>query len=130
MKWDDVKMFRNLEYADQGSCTECRLKIPACRTNQMRFEFRSEGEGMCLGKINFYGPKPEAAEGRSEIAADAIARSSDEKSHSGPFDDMCLEDSDLQNAIACGLNDNMNVKLDGSDRLEGVCKQIADGIYR
>lgn len=50
---------------------------------------------MALGKISFYGPPKQAAEGRREISPEEIVRSSEEKSHSGPFGEMTLEDAEL-----------------------------------
>lgn len=43
---------------------------------------------------------------------------------------MPLEDADLQNHILNVLNDNTNLKIDGSQHLHAVCKELADSIFR
>ena len=43
---------------------------------------------------------------------------------------MRLEDEEIQKVIAAKMNANMHVPLDGTVRVEGICKDIADGVYR
>ena len=102
----------------------------------MRFEFENEnGNELAVSNINFYGPQAPVAEGRREISNDEIELNQNSKgggckTWSGPFGEVDFVPDEFTTIIANSLNDSKHVKLDGSERLEPICKDIADRIFR
>ena len=82
-----------IDSAEVAGVEERRFKIQACRTNALEFKLDAgDANGMSIGKINFYGPGEPDADGRYKVEFHTILQSDEEKSQSGPFEDMKLED--------------------------------------
>ena len=104
-------------------------KIPACHTTSMRFEFEADVARLAFGQIRFLGPPLPDAPGRRDWVADQILIGPEEKSQDGPFTDMPLGNEVFQRIAASAFNRNKHVPLDGSTRIDWLCKDIANGIY-
>lgn len=90
---------------------------------------KADVKRLSIGQLIFFGP-PCTGNARREWKPEEIIRSASDRSQTGPFGDMPLEDADQLQIIADSFNDNAFVKLDGSERVDGICKEIANRIFR